>query len=208
MLLKMNARVGILAYGSLIVDPREEIQSATIEIKKGIVTPFKVEFARTSRTRGGAPTLVPVDIGGAQVRGWIFVLDVPEEEAANRLWRRETDRVGSGMRYEHPQKVGPDSVVVDRLKNFEDVGIVLYTRISSNIPDVNAEKLASLAIESAQTLDNERDGISYLIRAKANGIQTPLSDGYEQEIIRRLKASDLEDALRKVRSLAKVRMRE
>ena len=90
--------VGVLAYGSLITDPGEEIQNATVEIKKGIVTPFKVEFARTSRTRGGAPTLVPVDIGGAQVRGWIFVLDVPEEEAANRLWRRETDRVGSGMR--------------------------------------------------------------------------------------------------------------
>ena len=69
--------------------------------------------------------------------------------------------MGSGKRYKHPQKPGPDSVVVDRLENFENVGIVLYTRISSNIPDVNAEKLASLAIKSARALDNERDGISY-----------------------------------------------
>jgi cation transport regulator ChaC len=88
---KMTADVGILAYGSLIADPREEIQNATIAVKKEIMTPFRLEFARASRTRCGAPTLVPVDIGGAQVRGWIFLLDVPEEEAANRLWRRETD---------------------------------------------------------------------------------------------------------------------
>lgn len=200
----MTASVGILAYGSLIADPREEIQNATIEIKKQVITPFKVEFARASRTRSGAPTLVPVDAGGAHVPGWIFVLDVHEEEARNLLWRRETDAVGSGKVYKHPRKPGQNSVVVTRLDNFEGVGIVLYTKISQNIPDVNAEKLASLAIKSAQGLDNERDGISYLLLAKANGVETPLSGKYEQEIVRRVEASDLKEALEKVRTEAKL----
>jgi hypothetical protein len=196
----MTVTVGILAYGSLIADPREEIRNATVEIKKGVVTPFKVEFARSSRTRCGAPTLVPVDVGGAEVLAWIFVLDVSEKEAANRLWRRETDAVGSGKNYKRPKKPGQNSVVVDHLENFEGVGVVLYAKISANIPDVDAEKLASLAIISARALDNGRDGISYLLRARANGVETPLSAKYEREILRRLKAKNLKDALRKVRA--------
>jgi hypothetical protein len=65
------------------------------------------------------------------------------------------------------------------------------------MPDspLTAERLADLAIESAKKLDNGKDGISYLISAKANGIETPLSPGYEEAIIRRLSASGLEDAL-------------
>jgi hypothetical protein len=45
---------------------------------------------------------------------------------------------------------------------------------------------------------NGQDGISYLMRAKENGIVTPLSGAYEEEIKRRLNATDLEEALRKV----------
>ena len=59
--------VGILAYGSLIEDRGPEIAAAKARIEPGVRTPFKVEFARTSSTRGGAPTLVPVSIGGEHV---------------------------------------------------------------------------------------------------------------------------------------------
>jgi hypothetical protein len=59
--------------------------------------------------------------------------------------------------------------------------------------------LARLAIESARQLDNGRDGISYLLRAKRNGIVTPLSGPYEQEILRGTQSSTLEDALKKIR---------
>jgi hypothetical protein len=62
-----------VAYGSLISDPGDEIRSTTIETKKGVITPFKVEFARKSRSRKGAPTLVPVEQGGAQVSAWRWV---------------------------------------------------------------------------------------------------------------------------------------
>ena len=48
-------------------------------------------------------------------------------------------------------------------------------------------------------LTNGQDGISYLMRAKENGIVTPLSGAYEEEIKRRLNAIDLAEALRKVR---------
>jgi len=50
--------IGILAYGSLIIDPGPEIGPLIVR-RITTVTPFVVEYARLSRTRGGAPTLVP-----------------------------------------------------------------------------------------------------------------------------------------------------
>jgi len=201
----VDPSVGILAYGSLISDPREEIQNATIHIKKGIMTPFNVEFARTSRTRAGAPTLVPVKDGGARVPAWIFVLNIPENEAANCLWRRETGSVGSERTYNRPTAPGPNSVVIARIENFGSVDVVLYTDIAPNISELTPARLALLAIESARSLSNGRDGITYLIKAKANGVLTPLSALYEQEIKQRLDAVDLEDALGKARTAIKTR---
>ena len=81
----MKETVGILAYGSLIDNPGDEIAAATVRTIEEVETPFSVELARSSDGRGGAPTLVPVDKGGARVRAQIFVLDVSEEEAVNRL---------------------------------------------------------------------------------------------------------------------------
>ena len=71
-------KIGILAYGSLIDDPDIEIAAATAEITRGVQTPFSVEFTRSSTTRGGAPTLVPVDVGGAQVAAIIYRVAVDE----------------------------------------------------------------------------------------------------------------------------------
>jgi hypothetical protein len=47
-----------------------------------------------------------------------------------------------------------------------------------------------------------RDSISYLIDAKRNGITMHLSDAYEQEILRRTQAYDLNEALRKIQANA------
>ena len=66
--------IGILAYGSLGDDPGAEIGSLVAERIGGVRTPFRVEFARQSRTRGGAPTLVPVSEGGASVEAKVLVL--------------------------------------------------------------------------------------------------------------------------------------
>lgn len=82
--------IGILAYGSLIDDPGGEIEPYIIK-RIEIETPFPVEFARSSRTRDGAPTLVPVSQGGSTVHAVILVLDreVSESQARDVLWRRE-----------------------------------------------------------------------------------------------------------------------
>src|SRR5262249_5382201 len=96
---RVKRSVAILAYGSVIDNPGSEIQAATVDIRKGITTPFAVEFARTSKERRGAPTLVLVQDHGAPVLASLIVVNVEEAEAADRLYRREINAVGSGKRY-------------------------------------------------------------------------------------------------------------
>src|SRR5258708_5570037 len=64
---------GIFGFGSLISDPGEELAAATAS-RRELETPFAVEYGRSSNTRGGAPTLVPVATGGAKVKATVFVL--------------------------------------------------------------------------------------------------------------------------------------
>lgn len=186
--------VGILAYGSLGEDPGAEIGPLIVEKIKGIETPFRVEFVRQSRTRGGAPTLVPVSEGGAAVSANILVLknSVSEHKATDMLWRRETRKEGSGQRY------NPSSEVkVHRLENFEGLDVVLYVEVRANIPDLTPRKLAELAICSAGSDAGKigRDGIAYLIAAKKNSLKTPLMPEYEREILRLTGMNTLERAL-------------
>ena len=53
-------RIGILAYGSLIDEPGLEIEQLIIH-RINCLTPFKVEYARKSGTRGDGPTLIPTE---------------------------------------------------------------------------------------------------------------------------------------------------
>ena len=55
---RLRSSVGILAYGSLIAEPGVEIGSLIVR-RIDILTPFSVEYARFSATRGGRPTAVP-----------------------------------------------------------------------------------------------------------------------------------------------------
>jgi cation transport regulator ChaC len=196
----MDASVGIFAFGSLIAKPDWEIEEAIIGRKTGVLTPFRVEFARSSVKRGGAPTLVPVSEGGSPVLGQILILNVSEQEAKDRLWRREINKVGHGGHYQHSDNPGPSTLTIDRHDNFEGVPIVFSARFPPTITPLTAEHLAQLAIESARRGLSGRDGISYLIDAIANAIVTPLSQPYEREILRRTETRNLADALRKIRS--------
>ena len=108
----------------------------------------------------------------------ILVVDLSEQEAKDRLWRRETDRVGEGGHYLERRSPGSDTLIIDRYENVGDIAVVLAARFPANIAPLDAEVLATLAIESARQLDNGRDGISYLLDAKRNGIVTPLSAPY------------------------------
>jgi hypothetical protein len=198
-------KIGIFAFGSLIADPGEELDRAT-ESRLDAETPFAVEYGRTSRrTRGGAPTLVPVKTGGAKVKATIFVLkdSISEQEARNILWRRETRQVGSGKTYKRPANPGPNSVLVATSRNFMGLDRVFYTDFADSGKLVNptATELAQLAVGSARDRDvpEGMDGISYLMAAKKAGIKTPLSAEYEKEILRITHSPNLEEALKKAR---------
>ena len=196
--------LGILAFGSLLDDPGSELAALVVE-RRPTRTPFAVEFARRSGTRGGAPTLVPVRAGGANVNAQVLVLqnDVSETAAADVLWRRETrQRIGSKERYRPSAPWSPDRVRVARRRNLVGVDTVLYTRITPNIRRRTPSALARLALSSARAPDvlPEHNGIAYLLHAKANGIATPLSGAYEAEILRRTNTRSLAEALKKARA--------
>lgn len=195
----MESSVGILALGSLIENPGIEIEGALVGRKLNVLTPFAVEFARSSLTRGGAPTLVPHPAGGP-VNAQILLLNVSERAATDMLWRREINKVGTGGHYVHKSKPGRNTLVIETYKNFEGVEIVLAARFAPTIETLNAAALADLAIESASTERDGRDGISYLIQAKRNGINTPLSSAYEHQVLRRTQTKSLEEALQKIRA--------
>ena len=193
--------VGILAYGSLISDPGWEIEKGRAEIIDEVMTPFYVEFARSSgRRRGGAPTLVPVTRGGKCVRGTVFEMKLTVEEATDVLYRRETNQVGTGEPYPRKRDATQNTVEIERLTDFAGLDVVLYTQIGGNIEPLTAENLADLAIKSVDKADPGRDGISYLIGAKEHGIVTALSPDYEAAILRNLGCETLEEALDELRT--------
>ncbi len=49
-------------------------------------------------------------------------------------------------------------------------------------------------------LADGRDGISYLKAAMDNGIKTPLSDAYAREVLRKIGARNLGEAIAKARA--------
>jgi hypothetical protein len=101
--------VGILAYGSLISDPGIEI-GPQIAQRVPATTPFPVEYARLSRTRGGAPTVVPYSSGNPVNAEVLVLLDsVKLPEAKRLLWRRETRNEHTGKLY--PARNSPKAVV-------------------------------------------------------------------------------------------------
>lgn len=188
--------IGILAYGSLIEDPGEEISRLVIK-RVSTTTPFSVEFARISSSRGNAPTIIPFDLGKS-VKAQILVLKPKTtlQVASNILYQRETRQTGRGYSRPSPIDINNNTVLVESLTNFENVQTVLYTKIGCNITNLTANFLAINAIASArgEAGINRRDGISYLMSAKRNGIETRLSGSYEREILRLTSANSLENA--------------
>jgi cation transport regulator ChaC len=192
--------IGILAYGSLIHDPGEELKRAE-DSRIPAVTPFAVEYARSSTNRDGAPTLVPFE-GGRKVNGVLIVLKegITEREATDMLYRREAGRTDH-YDPKHMPRDPRDKVYVDRRTNWEGIDVVLSTRIARNIDPLTPDHLANLAIVSAKGKagEKERDGIHYLLMCTKAGIRTELSDAYESSILEKTGAGDLKGAWKKVR---------
>ena len=197
------ARIAILAFGSLIEDPGKELQPRIHEHVEGIKTPFSIEFARSSGSRGGGPTLVPVDDGGFPVNAVLLALDsaVGLAEAKDLLWRRETRNESSGKRYVRPTDPGDNDVLVECLEDFHGFDVVLYTKIGANIEVLTPDRLSELAVCSARRKAgaNRVDGISYLASVLRQGITTPLTPCYEAAILRKTGARNLDEAHSKIR---------
>jgi hypothetical protein len=196
-----SRHLGILAYGSLITSPGPEIASVTVERIRNVETPFNVEFARKSKTRGYAPTLIPVDSGGARVKAEILVIrdDFAPELAADMLWRRETHQTGR-QRYRRPNVIDRNDVIVETIHDLSGVRTVLYTKIGQNIDRLSAKTLAELAVNSVHATSRGNDGITYLMDAKKSGIETPLMRNYESEILLQTRTKTLGGALNQLRS--------
>jgi hypothetical protein len=191
--------VGILAFGSILAHPGRELEVAQSDRIDRIETPFRVEFARSSKTRDGGPTLVPVNDGGARIAALVVVLDesVDEERARDMLYRRESGNVGPNITYAQGKQTW-----IRELRDFAGVDVCLYAALKPNIEPLTATHLAELAIKSARAAAGaeRRDGISYLNDQKRRGINTPLMPAYEEEILARTGARDLNEAWRKARS--------
>jgi len=190
--------VGIVAFGSLATEPGAEL-AAVITQRIKAETPFCVEFARSSRTRDGAPTVVPVREGGARVPAEVLVLNDPVSVAEGRamLYRRETGRTGG-------TDAGLAAGWVAELANWAGLSTCLYTALPANIQPLTAEKLAELAVASAAAPAGaqRRDGISYLQQQKRRGLRTPLMPAYEAAVLARTGTGDLDSAWQVMRGRA------
>ena len=199
-LLQGKPRYGIFGFGSLINDPGEELTKATVS-RQDLETPFAVEYGRSSNTRGGAPTLVPVKMGGAKVKATVFMLkdSISEQEAEDILYRRELHRVGSGRTYDPSAKPGKNSIVIAAWPNLIGLKKIFYTDFgdSGKLTNPTPALLAKLAVDSARNREvpEGNDGISYLMNAKKAGIVTPLSADYEKEILKLTGTASLGQAL-------------
>ncbi len=195
------SRVGILAFGSLISCPGLEIRPQIVE-RIDVKTPFPIEFARYSgKTRGGAPTLAPVRSGGASVKAKVLILKdgVTVDETTDKLWRRETGNECTGKRYPANRKA---SVVrIRSIKKFSGVETVLYADFyaKGKIREPKAKNLALRAIRSIVKAASGKDGVTYLIKVKGSGIDTPLMIEYETEVLRRLGGDSLDNVLAKLK---------
>ena len=199
-------KIAILAYGSLIPNPGDELKKHITQVIHNVETPFNIEFSRTSKTRNNAPTLAVVEGYGSKVKGGLLELnqDIDLVNAESMLWRRETWEINSQKNYSPPQVVTVNTMVVERVYKFHGFDIVLYTKLGENLPNTNAKDLAKLAIASAKSEsgNQKRDGISYLIDVIAYGISTPLMAEYEYEILRQTKSKNLNDAYQNSRAEA------
>jgi len=200
-------RLAILAFGSLVDNPGEDLAPVIVERQWGALTPFHVEFAHASALRDGAPTLAPVTSGGATVEAVLLILrdSLSIEAACDFLYARETGRPGSGAQYD-PDPNKPNQVYIEVLPFFLGLTTAIYTRTSSNITPLTADELARRAIASAWGPAGaaDLDGIRYLINTKTHGIQTPLMADYERRILEMTHEPDLASARQHVRQAVAV----
>ena len=194
--------IGLFAYGSLITHPGREIESILDHVIPDVMTSFPVEFARKSGTRAGAPTLVPVPIGGGTpVKAVVLVLKkyTRKKKAQNFLYRRELHQEGDlkVIYDDQVQRQKRDALVIETMKNQFGLSVIYYTALKPNFTEIldakrtleeKAELLAQAAIDSLtqETYAKEMDGIQYLADNIEAGVVTALTEVYAQAILNKV----------------------
>ncbi|WP_394908083.1 hypothetical protein [uncultured Mesonia sp.] len=202
---KETYKIGILAFGSLIDNPGEEIKEIEIE-RINCKTPFKIEFARISSSRNKGPTLIPIQDNskGKKTNAQIIIIDhkTNMNEAKSILWRRECHITDKSKKFKDLTKPTSKNVMIEVLENFCNVEKVLYTYFlpQDEYNDLTPIKLADFAIESilSKAGKEKKDGIRYLLLAKKHGIRTQYSDDYEKQILLKTDTNSLEEAIEKL----------
>jgi len=125
--------------------------------------------------------------------------DISVSEATDMLWRRETRKTG-GEKYA-AESVSAKSVLVREIDT-PWVSTVLYTDFpcAGKMDNPTVEELARCAIQSVANAGEGLDGISYLMNARACGIETPLTPAYMDEILKQTKTKSLDEALAKTKA--------
>lgn len=188
--LNYDSNISIFAYGSLIDNPGEGLKDHII-YSFDCVSPFSVEYARKSSARKGAPVLVISEDGG-KVHGRILVTDFPiTPENLKQVKELVKEREGAQAENIKTMEIG-------------NIKEVIYCDIRHNIENPDGSMLANLAIESVKNCKKEgkqdKNGIKYLINNIKNGIITPLTLVYKNEILRITESSSLEEAEKKLLS--------
>jgi len=195
--------IGILAYGSLISHPGVEIERILDHVIPDVLTPFPVEYARRSRSRAGAPTLVPVPAGcGTPMNAVVLVLKkyTRKKKALNFLYRREVHREGDlKVIYEdQAQRQKRDALVIESMQNQFGLSVIYYTALKPNFTEIldakrtqeqKAELLALAAIDSVtqETYAKGMDGIQYLADNIEASVVTVLTEPYAQAILNKVR---------------------
>lgn len=126
----------------------------------------------------------------------ILVLDesVTIDEARDMLWRRERRKVGTDETYAEGDS--ENSVLVRTVTHDACVANVHYTDFhdAGKLAEPTAADLAKRAIESVPKAEPEMDGITYLMRAMASGIETELTKDSRDEILKQTDTDSLTEA--------------
>ncbi|WP_417602546.1 hypothetical protein [Owenweeksia hongkongensis] len=205
MINSIKYKYGILAFGSLIDDPGEEIKELEID-RLDSVTPFKIEFARISSSRGKAPTLVPVkdEAKGRKVKSKIIVMNESTSlnELKSILWRRECHITDKTKGFKRPEKPTSKHVLIGELENFYNVEKVIYTTFlpQKEYENLDPEKLADFALSSilSKAGTDKIDGVRYLLSARESGIETEYSERYIKSLLSKTDTSSLQEAIEKL----------
>jgi hypothetical protein len=171
---------GILAFGSLIWEPGELVSLEKVG-EVICTTPWPVEFGRSSRRRGWAPTLVKVR-RGLKVRARVLLYRDDPDHVEATLAKREGINLAK-----RPKDIKACLVPGVSVKP------IWYSGLAPNITRPSPHCLARLAIASVKPCP-EGNGIRYLRECLKLSIRTSMTQAYRDEILRITGQTNLEEA--------------